>query len=45
MELVFEMEFEEIIKRIFFDSEFRYGFRKIKICLNNEGIIFLCCWI
>ncbi|BAN93415.1 ISSdy1, transposase OrfB [Streptococcus dysgalactiae subsp. equisimilis 167] len=33
------MEFEETIKRIFLESESRYGSRKIKICLNNEGII------
>ncbi len=29
---------QETIKRIFLDSESRYGSRKIKICLNNEGI-------
>ncbi|HEO7463978.1 TPA: IS3-like element ISSag2 family transposase [Streptococcus agalactiae] len=38
VESVSETEFEETIKRIFLDSESRYGSRKIKICLNNEGI-------
>ena len=35
VESVSETEFEETIKRIFLESEFRYGSRKIKICLNN----------
>lgn len=38
VESVSETEFEETIKRIFLDSESIYGSRKIKICLNNEGI-------
>ncbi|MFA1354096.1 IS3 family transposase [Streptococcus dysgalactiae subsp. equisimilis] len=38
VESVSETEFEETIKRIFLESESRYGSRKIKICLNNEGI-------
>lgn len=38
VESVSETEFEETIKRIFLESESRYGSRKIEICLNNEGI-------
>lgn len=38
VESVSETEFEETIKRIFLESESRYGSRKIEICLNNEDI-------
>lgn len=38
VESVSETEFEGTIKRIFLESESRYGSRTIKICLNNEGI-------
>ncbi|MGI1782514.1 IS3 family transposase, partial [Streptococcus uberis] len=38
VESVSETEFEETIKRIFLESESRYGSRKIKIYLNKEGI-------
>ncbi|BCK49361.1 hypothetical protein BBG06_02865 [Streptococcus dysgalactiae subsp. equisimilis] len=38
VEPVSEAELEENIKAIFLESKARYGSRKIKICLNNEGI-------
>ncbi|GET75137.1 hypothetical protein KNZ06_15940 [Streptococcus dysgalactiae subsp. equisimilis] len=35
---VSEADLEDKITYIFFESKSRYGARKIKICLNNEGI-------
>ncbi len=34
-----EAELEEMIKTIFRESKSRYGARKLKKCLENEGII------
>ncbi len=37
-ELVSEAELEERVKHIFLESKSRYGTRKIKKCLEREGI-------